>query len=83
MAYNYIPPPAVGPPNPDLHVHQQQVFGVDAKLHPITGLVVEQGSGALPPDEQALFVHVPYILKTQGKAAADAMLLKLSGKECP
>ena len=32
--------------NPDLSREQQQVFGVDAVRHPITGMVLEQGSGS-------------------------------------
>jgi hypothetical protein len=30
------------------------VFGVDARLHPITGMVLEQGHGALSADQQAV-----------------------------
>lgn len=64
--------------NHPLHPTEQAVFGVDAKRHPITGMVLEQGSGALTPDEQARRVHLPHIAATQGRAAADAMLIKLT-----
>ena len=37
-----------------LSIPEQQTFGVDAQLHRITGKPIEQGSGALPPDEQAI-----------------------------
>jgi hypothetical protein len=63
--------------NPALSKIERHVFGADAVLHPITGMVVEQGSGALPRDQQARQVHLPEILKTQGRDAAAAMLLKL------
>jgi hypothetical protein len=70
------PPPADGSA---LHVHDQMVYGADAKLHPVTLMPLEQGSGAHAPDDQALLVHLPEIERTQGKAAADAMRIKLSG----
>jgi hypothetical protein len=53
--------------NYPLHPTEQAVFGVDAKRHEITGMVLEQGSGALPPDEQARLVHLPQIAATQGR----------------
>ena len=31
-----------------------KVFGADAKMHPITGMPIEQGHGALHPDAQAI-----------------------------
>jgi len=62
--------------NPDLSREQQQVFGVDAVRHPITGMVLEQGSGALPPDEQAR-QHLQVIHKTDPAKAA-AMFAKLN-----
>jgi hypothetical protein len=67
--------------NPDLGIHQKLFYGFDAKLHPITGMVLEQGSGALPADEQARRMHIPEIARTQGRAAAMAMLRRLDGKE--
>jgi hypothetical protein len=54
----------------DLHPNEKLVFGHDAKRHPITGLVLEQGSGALSPDLQARRVHLPEIARTQGPDAA-------------
>jgi len=37
-----------------LSVIQERTFGADTTLHPITGRPLEQGSGALHPDEQAI-----------------------------
>jgi hypothetical protein len=59
------------------------VFGPDVKLHPITRRPLENGSGALPPDDQARHVHVPHILKTHGIAAARAVLAKLDAAMKP
>jgi hypothetical protein len=54
------------------------VHGIDARRHEITSMFLEDGSGALLPDEQARRIHVPYIRQTQGDAAAQAMLNKLN-----
>lgn len=43
------------------------------RIHPITGMRLEDGSGALPDDQQALVLHCAYIEQTQGQEAADAM----------
>ena len=51
----------------------EQVFGADAKVHPITGMRLENGVGALPDDLQALVLHCAYIEQTQGEEAAAAM----------
>jgi hypothetical protein len=67
--------------NPDLSREQQQVFGVDAVLHEVTGLPLEMGSGALPPDDQARLIHLQVIHATKGPAAAAAMLAKLNAKD--
>jgi hypothetical protein len=72
---SYIPGAAKS--NPALSKTERHVFGADATLHPITGMVLEQGSGALSPDEQARRVHVPQIASTDGIDAARAILLKL------
>lgn len=37
-----------------LSIPEKQVFGVDAKLHAITGKPLEQGAGAMHPDAQAV-----------------------------
>jgi hypothetical protein len=37
-----------------LSIPEQKTFGVDAQLHRITGKPIEQGSGALHPDAQAI-----------------------------
>ena len=60
-----------------MHPNEKLVFGSDAERHPITGLPIELGSGALPPDEQARRVHLPYIARTQGISVAEAMLVEL------
>jgi hypothetical protein len=67
------------PANPDhpLTIPEKITFGHNAKRHPITGLVLEQGSGCLSPDDQARIVHLPYIAQTEGVEAARAMLTKL------
>jgi hypothetical protein len=62
----------------ELHPNEKLVFGSDAKRHEITGMILEQGSGALSPDDQARRVHLPYIASTQGAAVADAMLIKIN-----
>jgi hypothetical protein len=61
----------------DLHPNEKLVFGNNAERHPITGLPIELGSGALSPDEQARRVHLPYIARTQGISVAEAMLIDL------
>src|SRR5690242_6038347 len=55
----------------------QAVFGSDVQCHEITGLPLQQGSGALPPDEQAFKSHLPLIAQRDGLAAAQAMHAKL------
>jgi hypothetical protein len=55
-----------------LSVPEQHTFGVDAKVHLITGIPVEQGSGALPPHQQAL-LHCRIIEQHEGKARADEL----------
>ena len=56
---------------------EKAIYGADAKRHPLTNLVLEQGSGAWPADEQARRIHLPEIARTQGDAAAQAMLALL------
>jgi hypothetical protein len=69
-----------GPDNPELRRDQALVFGPDALLC-ACGQPIERGSGALPPAEQCIHVHLPYILATQGPtAAAEAALKRLDGK---
>jgi hypothetical protein len=60
-------------PNEPLTVMERHSFGHDATRHPITGMVLEKGSGAFLPKEQAYRVHLPIIAKTEGAAAAAAM----------
>ncbi len=55
----------------------QAVFGADVKFHEITGLPLQQGSGCMPPDEQALKTHLPLIAQRDGLEAAQAMYAKL------
>lgn len=63
-----------------LHPNEQAVFG-DAKRHPITDMILEQGSGALSPYDQAVRVHLPQIAATQGIEVAAAMRIKLDAAE--
>jgi hypothetical protein len=37
-----------------LSIPEKEVFGVDAQVHRITGMPLQQGAGALDPDEQAI-----------------------------
>jgi hypothetical protein len=78
MPYPYTFPAQA---NPDLSREQQQVFGVDAILHEISGMPIEMGSGCLSPDEQVLRVHLPEIARIKGRAAAEAMLIRLNAKQ--
>ena len=61
----------------DLTPMEKLVFGQNARLHPITKLPLESGSGCLPDDLQARLVHLPVIAREQGQAAAQAMLALL------
>ena len=56
---------------------ERAVYGENAVRHPITGLIIEQGSGALSPYEQAVRLHLPQIAATQGVEVAAAMRSKL------
>lgn len=60
-----------------LNPTERAIYGVDAKRHPLTNMILEQGSGAWPADEQARRIHLPEIARTQGPAAAQAMLALL------
>lgn len=51
------------------------------RIHPITGMALEDGYGALPDDEQAVRIHVPYLEQWFGKAAADAMRARLAAHD--
>lgn len=53
------------------------------RIHPITGIALEDGFGALADDLQARRNHIPYIRQTQGDAVADAMLAKLDEADKP
>jgi hypothetical protein len=54
------------------------VFGHDVKFHEITREPLQQGSGSLPPDEQALAIHLPLIAQRDGLATAQAMHARLT-----
>jgi hypothetical protein len=60
---------------------EQRVFGDDYRVHPITKMPLERGSGATPDDMQARRQHIPYIRQTQGDKAAELMLLALDEYE--
>jgi hypothetical protein len=66
------PPPGDGP----LTEREKTVFGQDAKRHPITGLVLQQGSGAPPHDVQAA-EHLGIIAMIYGHAVANEIRLQL------
>jgi len=51
------------------------------RTHPITGMQLEDGIGALSDDDQARILHCAYIEQVEGKEAADAMRAKLAGKD--
>jgi hypothetical protein len=61
------------PPSVDVNRMDVLVYGIDVRFHPITKLPLENGSGALPDDEQALQIHLPHILRRDGIAAARAI----------
>jgi hypothetical protein len=65
----------------ELSPMEKLVFGQGAKRHPITGMVLEQGSGALSPDLQARVIHLVEIARNEGQAAADAMRIKLDAEQ--
>jgi hypothetical protein len=56
----------------------KRVYGHDAKLHECTGLPIEQGSGALSKDQQAIVIHLPELFRRKGQDAYDTALLKLA-----
>ena len=60
---------------------EKLVFGQNARLHPITKMPLEMGSGCLSDDMQARLVHLPVIARTQGNAAAQATLMQLDAAE--
>lgn len=53
-------------------------FGSDGMIHPITGMKLENGSGALDPDDQAMKLHCAAIDHHKGKEAGDAMRAKIA-----
>lgn len=50
------------------------------RIHPVTGMALEDGFGHLPDDQQALLIHCPYIEQTQGKDVADRMRAQIKGE---
>jgi len=44
--------------------------------HPVTGMEIEDGHGALP-EQQQVVNHLHYIAQTRGEEAADAMRVEL------
>lgn len=55
---------------------EKNVFGAEAEAHPVTGMALEKGHGALHPDAQA-HIHCNYLEQVHGKAHADEMRAKL------
>jgi hypothetical protein len=62
-------------PNAPLSRDEAAVFGVDAKLHPITKMPLEQGVGHLPADQQA----VGHFLTMCGQLGATCERYKVAG----
>lgn len=58
---------------------QKNVFGEDAKLHPVTGMVLEKGHGAPSEFHQAL-QHIEQIEASHGRKVANEMRRKLGVK---
>jgi hypothetical protein len=56
---------------------EKNVFGVEAKLHPVTLMPLESGRGALP-DEMQADIQCGEIERSHGKKAADDMRRKLA-----
>lgn len=67
----------------DLTPMEKLVFGQNARLHPITTLPLESGSGCLSDDLQARVCHLPVIAREQGQAAAQAILALLNKAAVP
>ena len=72
-------PVAIGEPPSVDHTNRRDflTYGIDIRFHPITKLPLQNGSGALPDNEQAMRTHLPLIFQTQGRAAYEAMKAKL------
>ena len=56
---------------------EKNVFGAGAQVHPVTGMALESGIGALPADVQAAN-QCAYIEEAYGKKAGAAMRAKLA-----
>lgn len=56
---------------------EERVFGDQCPRHAVTGMPLQQGSGAWPADKQARELHIPYIRQTQGDNVAERMLLEM------
>ena len=74
------PKAAFTTPNAELTPGQKAVFGADAKLHPVTGMPLETGRGALSDKQQAL-IHLGHIEREQGQEVALVMYEKIMGAE--
>ncbi len=63
-------------PNEPLSLTEKQVFGANARRHPVLGFVIELGLGSLPVDDQAKnFIRdVEYY---EGATAAEALRIKM------
>jgi hypothetical protein len=62
---------------PPLSLTEMHVFGFDAQRHPLFGFVIEQGSGALPVEQQAEN-HIRAIERAEGPDAAVAARRRLA-----
>jgi hypothetical protein len=69
-------------PSHPLSVTERHVFGTDARRHPVLGFVIEQGSGAHPPDVQAE-LYMRGVERDDGPEAAAALRAKLHAAANP
>jgi hypothetical protein len=63
-------------PSQPLSVTERQVFGTDARRHPVLGFVLECGSGCLDPAGQAEN-YCRIVERDEGPEAANALRAKL------
>jgi hypothetical protein len=63
-------------PSRSLSITERQVFGTDARRHPVLGFVLECGSGCLDPAGQAEN-YCRTVERDEGPEAANALRAKL------
>jgi hypothetical protein len=65
------------PADHPLNRDEARIYGANARRHPVTGMPLEQGSGCLPDDHQAVLVHLPEIARHFGPEVAAEVRRKL------